>query len=401
MEKGFIICVDDQSVILDSLMTQLETAVGDFCEIETAESGNEALEVIEDLWQNGERIEMVISDEVMPGMKGSQLLEIVHTRDPNIIKVMLTGQAGLDAVAYAINKAGLDKYFTKPWEYQDLKLTVQSLLEKSRLTRKNQKLTQELEQNYEKLQSTHQQLSLAYKQLKETQNQLIHAEKLSLIGQLSSGIAHEVKNQLNMIGFAELIQETYPEDEKVQKYTGYIMKAGKNIYNLIDEMRRFAKKEQRHYEMEVSSVTDVLERILNFIRFDKLLKQRKLTTYFQAHPLTLLNEDKFGQVIVNLLRNAAQATPNNTGEIHIPVTVNENHALIAVQDNGCGISDEHLEKIWESFFTTKGGDGTGLGLDICKRIIEEHHGTITCASQLNIGTTFTISLPIVEKETKT
>ncbi len=395
MEKGFIICVDDQPAILDSLMTQLETAVGEECEIETAESGDEALELLDALAQSGEMVEMIISDEVMPGMKGSQLLELVHQRSPATIKIMLTGQAGLDSVAYAINNAALDKYITKPWQYEDLHLTVRNLLEKGRLSRKNLLLTQELQKQYHELQQAHEELTGAYTRLKETQEQLIHAEKLSLIGQLSSGIAHEVKNQLNMIGFAELIQEMSPDDEKTQKYTGYIIKAGRNIYNLIDEMRRFAKKEQRQYTMEAALLIDALEKILNFLRFDKLLKLRQIRTDFQAAPAVMLNEDKFGQVMVNVLRNAAHATQEGTGEILIRVTADEQQTMISVRDNGCGIPQENLEKIWDPFFTTKGEEGTGLGLDICRRIIEEHHGAITCESQINAGTTFTISLPIL------
>lgn len=395
MGRGYIVCVDDQPAILDSLMTQLESAVGDICEIEIAESANEALELLDDLHARAEVVEMVISDEVMPGIKGSQLLEIVHQRFPEITKIMLTGQAGLDSVAYAINRSHLDKYFTKPWEYEDLQLTVQGLLEKNRLARKNKRLTQELQEQYQELEHTYHKLSEAYKQLQETQEQLIHAEKLSLIGQLSSGIAHEVKNQLNMIGFAELIQEAYPEDEQVQKYTGYILRGGNNIYNLVDEMRSFARREKRQYDMQPTSVSEVLEQLLNFIRFDKLLKYRTITTDFQPAPLTLLNEDKFGQVMINLVRNAAHATSEETGEISIRVTANEQHVQIDVQDNGCGISDDHLEKIWEPFFSTKGEEGTGLGLDICKRIIEEHHGTIICNSQVNVGTTFTIALPVM------
>ncbi len=352
------------------------------------------MEVLEELQQSGEIVEMIIADEVMPGMRGSQLLEIVHKSSPDIIKVMLTGQAGLDAVAYAINNAGLVKYFTKPWESKDLQLTIQSLLEKGRLARKNEKLTQELQENYKKLEQTYNELSLAYKQLKETQDQLIQAEKLSLVGQLSTGIAHEVKNQLNMLGFAELIQEEYPDDKRLQKYAGYILKSGKNIYNLVDEMRRFAKKEQRQYKMETASVTEVLNKLLSFIRFDKLLSSRKIITNFENHPFVCLNEDKFGQVIINLIRNAAYATTEDAGEIKIGVSTNGNQALIEVQDNGCGIPEEHLDQIWTPFFTTKGEEGTGLGLDICKRIIEEHNGSISCASQVNVGTTFTIALPI-------
>ncbi len=397
MGKGYIVCVDDQPTILDALLTQLERAVGDRCEIEIAESADEALELLEYLRRHGEIIEMLISDEIMPGIKGSQLLQIVNTRFPGVMKVMLTGQAGLDSVAYAINNANLDKYFTKPWEYRDLKLSVQNLLEKNALRRKNQRLTQELQEKYDELEQTYLNLSSAHKQLKETQQQLIHAEKLSLIGQLSSGIAHEVKNQLNMIGFAELIQDAYPADEKIQKYTSCITKAGNAIYNLVDEMRRFAKKEQRSYEMQAASVTETLERLLHFVRFDTLLRTCTLTTDFQETPLALLNEDKFTQVMINLIRNAAHATQEGEGEISLRVTSHDEQIQVEVSDNGIGIPEEMREHIWEPFFTTKGDEGTGLGLDICKRIIEEHHGTISCESQLDLGSTFTVLLPHVNE----
>ena len=394
MKHGYIICVDDQAAILDSLLLQLESAVGDLCHIEAAESAAEALELLDTLQQHGEYVEMVISDEVMPGMKGSQLLEVVYQQSPHIVNVMLTGQAGLDAVAYAINHAGLHKYFTKPWEYEDLRLSVRSLIEKSRLARRNQELSQQLHEKYHELEEAYNKLSEAYSQLKETQEQLIRAEKLSLIGQLSSGIAHEVKNQLNMIGFAELIREAHPEDETIQKYTDYILRAGTNIYNLVDEMRRFAKQEHPQYQIKLASVTDALERLLHFIRFDHLLKTRQIIKEFGHVPFVPLNEEKFGQVMINLLRNAAQATQEHSGEIVVRVSSNAEHVRVEVEDNGCGIPEADLENIWEPFFTTKGEEGTGLGLDICKRIVEEHHGTLTCRSTLHRGSIFTITLPV-------
>ncbi|PIE36469.1 two-component system response regulator, partial [candidate division KSB3 bacterium] len=102
MPKGFIICVDDQPEIVGSLMTQLEHAVGHACEIEVAESAAEALEVLEELEAQGEQVDIVITDEIMPGMQGSQFLEIVHKKNPNIMTVILTGQAGFDDVVYAV-----------------------------------------------------------------------------------------------------------------------------------------------------------------------------------------------------------------------------------------------------------------------------------------------------------
>lgn len=144
MQKGFIICVDDQPEIVVSLLAQLENAVGHSCEIEIAESATEALKIFEELEERGEQIDIVITDEIMPGMQGSQFLEIIHKRNPNIMTVMLTGQAGFDDVMYAVNHAELDQCIRKPWNYNDLKETVFNLLEKGRIKRLNEHLSQEL-----------------------------------------------------------------------------------------------------------------------------------------------------------------------------------------------------------------------------------------------------------------
>lgn len=144
MSKGFIICVDDQPEVVGSLMTQLENAIGQSCEIEVAESASEALEVLDELLAQGEQIDIVITDEIMPGMPGSKFLEIVHQRDPGIMTVMLTGQAGFDDVVYAVNHAELDKCIKKPWDYEELKSTVLELLKKASIKRHNVRLSQEL-----------------------------------------------------------------------------------------------------------------------------------------------------------------------------------------------------------------------------------------------------------------
>ncbi len=144
MQKGFIICVDDQPAILGSLMIQLENVIGDACEIEAAESAEEALALIQELKQEGERIEIVITDEIMPGMAGSRFLEIVHQIDPNIMTMILTGQAGFDDVMYAVNHADLNKCIKKPWDYGELKEAVADLMEKGRVKRLNDRLSQEL-----------------------------------------------------------------------------------------------------------------------------------------------------------------------------------------------------------------------------------------------------------------
>lgn len=115
-ELSYIICVDDEQSILNQLSVQLDTAFGEICSIECAESAAEALELMENIQAEGGNILLVISDQMMPEMTGDRFLEIVNEQYPDTRKVLLTGYAGLESAMYAINNAGLDKYLEKPWD---------------------------------------------------------------------------------------------------------------------------------------------------------------------------------------------------------------------------------------------------------------------------------------------
>lgn len=127
------------------LRQQLSARFGSECDITVAKNAREALDLIEDLQHDGEEVAVVIADQIMPGMKGVELLEEVNRRSPRTVKILLTGQAGLDAVVYAINRAGLDQYIPKPWDEPDLRLTIQNLLSRFRLERERQALMEELQ----------------------------------------------------------------------------------------------------------------------------------------------------------------------------------------------------------------------------------------------------------------
>jgi len=129
-KKQVILCVDDEIIILTGLKKQLKVEMGDNFMIETAESGDEALEVYEDLVEDGYEVSVVISDYIMPGMKGDEFLQKMYQQDPSTINIMLTGQADLSAVGNAINNANLYRYITKPWDTQDFTLTVKEAVKK-------------------------------------------------------------------------------------------------------------------------------------------------------------------------------------------------------------------------------------------------------------------------------
>ncbi|WP_445246248.1 adenylate/guanylate cyclase domain-containing protein [Microcoleus sp. OTE_8_concoct_300] len=172
MSRQVIICVDDERIVLRSLKAELQEALGNDYTIEIAEGGEEALELIEELLEDGDEVLLIISDHIMPDMKGDELLKQAHLILPKSIKIMLTGQADIGAIANAINSANLYRYITKPWQAEDLKLTVREAL--------NSYLqTQQLAQQNAKLQAMNQELaelnceqSVLIAKLHESENRL-------------------------------------------------------------------------------------------------------------------------------------------------------------------------------------------------------------------------------------
>lgn len=123
-----IVCVDDEDIMLRSLREQLQRGLGGQIEIEVASGGREALLLVEELEGEGRQVPLLISDQIMPGMRGDELLACMHARYPQMLKILLTGQADIDSIQHAINEAGLYRFITKPWREQDLLLTVREAL---------------------------------------------------------------------------------------------------------------------------------------------------------------------------------------------------------------------------------------------------------------------------------
>ena len=144
MSAQAILCVDDEPVVLESIKEQLKRNFGKSYYIEVAESGEDALEIFEELQAEGVEVSLIISDQIMPGMKGDELLSYIHTQYPKTLKVLLTGQASAEAVGNAVNTANLYRYIAKPWDEGDLNLTVtealRSYAQDKQLAQQNQEL---------------------------------------------------------------------------------------------------------------------------------------------------------------------------------------------------------------------------------------------------------------------
>lgn len=153
MQKGFIICVDDDAAVVETLREQLMRYFGHSHEVEIATAGDEGLSLIKDIMSRGGSVEVVITDQVMPGLKGDEFLEAVHTLLPETIKILLTGQAGLSDAIDAVNRGGLNLYVEKPWNMEAIHGDIDRLIQRYRQHVENQRMVRLLEERVRELEA--------------------------------------------------------------------------------------------------------------------------------------------------------------------------------------------------------------------------------------------------------
>ena len=224
--KPIILCVDDESLILDSLKMVLKEHFGDGYSVETAENGDDALELIDELTRNGMEIPVLISDYVMPGIKGDEFLILAHSRIPNALKIMLTGQADLHGVENVINRATLYRFLSKPWSTQDFIMTIEEALKSYAQTRQISIQNRELEKSEKK-----------YKDLVENSPDIIFSldkdERIRTINQSVNRILRYKPKSLIGKKFSELIYITEWVNEKIvqEKMLELIHSNGPVVFN--------------------------------------------------------------------------------------------------------------------------------------------------------------------------
>ncbi len=174
MEFPVILCVDDERVVLDGLKAQLSRQFGTEYEIEIAESGQESLELIEDLLAQGKALPIIITDQVMPGIKGHELLQKVHILSPDTLKILLTGYSDIEAISEAVNKSNLYRYIPKPWDGSDLILTIKEALKSYHQNRELEEKNHLLEQQNNKLEQMVQARTEELRLEKEKTESLLH-----------------------------------------------------------------------------------------------------------------------------------------------------------------------------------------------------------------------------------
>jgi two-component system, NtrC family, sensor kinase len=234
------------------------------------------------------------------------------------------------------------------------------------------------------------------------QQQLIQSEKLSAIGELISGIAHELNNPLTgVMGYSQLLQLRKDLDDRAKEFLLKINNLALRCQKIVQNLLFFARKQKP--ERTLSDINEILERTVELRNYELLVNNIELSRELdRTIPKTIADAHQLQQVFLNVLTNAEQAMleAHGKGQLTIRTRSDEHNARIIVEiiDDGPGISESQLPKIFDPFFTTKEvGKGTGLGLSLSYGMIKEHGGNIYARTRLGEGATFVIELPVIAR----
>jgi len=262
-----------------------------------------------------------------------------------------------------------------------------------------------LEGQAETLAKSHQELQEQTRLLLEKEAQLRRADRLSALGQLSAGLAHEIRNPLGAIkGAVEILEEDFPGGHSKSEFFAIILKEVKRLNDVVTNFLNFARPVTLQFAPV--DVRDVLTSLEGLISGQARAHRVQVFTSFHEGPARVMaDEALLKQAFLNIMLNALEAMAEG-GDLAISTRLvdpgaatileaegREESLEVVFDDTGSGISDEHLGRVFDPFFTTK-KDGTGLGLAITYRIIENHRGSIRVMSQPGKGTTFAVTLPL-------
>jgi two-component system sensor histidine kinase HydH len=226
----------------------------------------------------------------------------------------------------------------------------------------------------------------------QTEEQLRRADRLSALGELSAGMAHEIRNPLGSIkGAVEILKDDYSPDESKYEFIQILLKETDRLNHIVQEFLSFARPKPPEFQQ--TDVNEAVESVL--ILTAQEARKSKVTVVKKLDPSVgkrSIDAGLLRQALLNLILNAIQAMPQG-GTLTVETVLRETVVEMKIADTGIGISEENRKKLFSPFFTTK-KNGTGLGLAITYRIIENHKGDISIISEPGQGTTFTVRIPV-------
>ncbi|MER3402554.1 MAG: hypothetical protein C4337_04480 [Armatimonadota bacterium] len=378
-----VLIVEDEEDLRYVLVRQLRM---DGYQIETAVDGEEAIQKIQT-----DDYAVIITDMRMPRKDGLTVVSAAREFLPEAEVIVLTGHGSLENALQAFKAGNIFAYLLKPLDdIGVLNTQVAHAIERRNMRRHNKQLFEQLQQ--------------AYEELKQKSETLVQNAKMSAIGTLAVGVAHELNNPLTaVVGFAQILQEKLKNQRPLnwsEEDYQHVITAVENLVqgahrsrDIVSSLLRYVRPSRAEMRTPVD-IHQVLRNV--FVFTEHLLLRNGIALHKQfasdLHPIQA-NPSRLQHVFMNLIVNAQQATPSG-GTVTVCTEWSEHPkgVWVHVEDTGVGIASEDLPHIFEPFFTRR-DEGTGLGLSLVRQIVEEHGGQIEVWSEVGKGTRFSVFLP--------
>jgi signal transduction histidine kinase len=372
-----VLVIDDEIGPRESLRMLLKPNY----QVHTANSVEAGLRLLRE-----KRPDAVISDIRMPGTNGIDGLRRIREIDPHVAVIMLTGFGALETAQEAL-RLGANDYISKPFDATEMRDVISRNVERTRLHRTTESAANEIKELNSRL-------------LKE----LAQKEHLASLGQASAEFVHDLGNPLTIVwGYVQLLAKKLEQSEREQPAQSA---ASAKELNIIEQNVRLCRELltmwQSYGSVEAAphkpiSGSAIVREVVKGVEAIATQSGVTLTSEIAEDPCTLLGDPvQLKRAIQNVIVNAVQAATEKKGTVTVNCTRRDFYADVRVQDTGSGITPAQMAKIFEPYFTTRQGkSGTGLGLYITKKVVEDHSGSIKVDSTPEAGSTFTIRLPLV------
>jgi signal transduction histidine kinase len=329
----------------------------------------------------------IVMDIRMPGKSGITGLREIRDADPFVSVIMLTGFGTLETAQEAI-RLGANDYIKKPFDAAEMQDVIRRNVQRTQFERRRARAEQELKKLNDQL-------------LEE----LAQKEHFATLGQKSAELMHDLRNPLTaVLGYVELLSDELRNARQnmgdrwleTMEYIDATEKSVNRCKDLADMWLSLVRKDRGGASPVVACqlVQDIARDV------EKRAAARGVTIALECEATQcLVDADavQLGRALQNIVANALEAVSDGTGLIRIACTGDENSVTIRVEDNGCGMEPEQIGRLFEPYFTTKKATGTGLGLFITKKVIENHRGSIQLRSKVGEGTMVTVRLPVLKK----
>jgi C4-dicarboxylate-specific signal transduction histidine kinase len=395
------VLIAEDDLVSNKMLECLLTGWG--YEVCTCADGQSAWDII----ASDEPPDIALLDWFMPGLTGLEVSQRSQNLEDGKVqflqRIFISATVEKEQIVQALH-SGAHDFLLKPIDAKLLRLRL-SLAER---TIKEKRAWLEMDKVLQKYTTQVEKLA------QERAKQLVHAERMSCLGTMCAGVAHEINNPLSFVsGNVQGLQTFWGEIEPIlrphadtntkikfileefPKSTESIRQGVTRIAKIVKSLKRYAVKESS--EKQKVNLLDCVNQAIELSK-PAIGKGVKIATNFSEAPLLVQgNPLEIEQVLINLLVNAAQAMKDKSGAaIEIGADTQNGTAIITIDDYGPGIPDELLKKIWEPFFTTKPiGQGTGLGLAISMGIVRDHQGDLKVVNRSSGGARFTLSFPII------